>query len=157
MDKNTIWAIVLSTVVIIASYLILPKFFPGLNPAFGKQAAQNQTEQTESAEPQELDLSGMEENAAVFAEADEAAEEAADDQPALTEQKYTIRTDKVEAIFTNKGGDIISYKLLDHKDMDTNDFVQLSDNVNSKNRSCAISFGKADEKIVDEIFNTETD
>ena len=37
------------------------------------------------------------------------------------------------------------------KDMDTNDFVQLSDNVNSKNRSCAISFGKADEKIIDEI------
>ena len=26
-----------------------------------------------------------------------------------------------------------------------------------KNRSCAISFGKADEKIIDEIFNTETD
>ncbi len=157
MDKNTIWAIVLSTVVIIASYLILPKFFPGLNPAFGKQAAQNQTEQTESAEPQELDLSGMEENASVFAEADEAAEEAADDQPALTEQKYTIRTDKVEAVFTNKGGDIISYKLLDHKDMDTNDFVQISDNINNKNRTCAIAFGKSDAKIVDEIFNTETD
>ena len=46
MDKNTIWAIVLSTLVIIASYLILPKFFPGLNPAFGKQAAQTQTEES---------------------------------------------------------------------------------------------------------------
>ena len=63
MDKNTIWAIVLSTLVIIASYLILPKFFPGLNPAFGKQGYQAQTEQTdESAEPQELDLSSMEES-----------------------------------------------------------------------------------------------
>ena len=158
MDKNTIWAIVLSTVVIIASYLILPKFFPGLNPALGRQNVQNQTEQTESAEPQELDLSGIEENAAVFADADEAAEEAdADDQPVLVEQKYTIRTDKVEAVFTNKGGDIISYKLLDHKDMDTNDFVQISDNINSKNRTCAIAFGGSDAKIVDEIFNTETD
>ena len=75
MDKNTIWAIVLSTLVIIASYLILPKFFPGLNPALGRQNVQNQTEQTESAEPQELDLSGIEENAAVLADADEAAEE----------------------------------------------------------------------------------
>lgn len=158
MDKNTIWAIVLSTVVIIASYLILPKFFPGLNPALGRQNVQNQTEQTESADPQELNLSGIEENAAVFADTDEAAEETdADDQPALVEQKYTIRTDKVEAVFTNKGGDIISYKLLDHKDMDTNDFVQISDNINSKNRTCAIAFGGSDAKIVDEIFNTETD
>ncbi|WP_022932872.1 membrane protein insertase YidC [Treponema bryantii] len=160
MDKNTIWAIVLSTLVIIASYLILPKFFPGLNMmGLGNKNVQNQTEQTESAEPQELDLSGIEENAAVFADADESAEEgeAEDEQPALTEQKYTIRTDKVEAVFTNKGGDIISYKLLDHKDMDTNDFVQISDNVNSKNRTCAIAFGGADAKIVDEIFNTETD
>ena len=159
MDKNTIWAIVLSTLVIIASYLILPKFFPGLNMmGLGNRNVQNQTEQTESAEPQELDLSGIEENAAVFADADESAEdEAEDEQPALTEQKYTIRTDKVEAVFTNKGGDIISYKLLDHKDMDTNDFVQISDNVNSKNRTCAIAFGGADAKIVDEIFNTETD
>jgi len=160
LDKNTIWAIVLSTLVIIASYLILPKFFPGLNMmGLGNKNVQNQTEQTESAEPQELDLSAMEENAAVFADADESAEEgeAEDEQPALTEQKYTIRTDKVEAVFTNKGGDIISYKLLDHKDMDTNDFVQISDNVNSKNRTCAIAFGGADAKIVDEIFNTETD
>jgi len=159
VDKNTIWAIVLSTLVIIASYLILPKFFPGLNPAFGKQAYQAQTEEVdEGTEPQELDLSDIENNAAVFADADfsEEDDEASDDgQPALVEQKYTITTDKVEAVFTNKGGDIISYKLLDHKDMDTNDFVQLSDNVNSKNRTCAIAFGASDAKIVDEIFNTE--
>lgn len=159
MDKNTIWAIVLSTLVIIASYLILPKFFPGLNMmGLGNKNVQNQTEQTESVEPQELDLSAMEENAAVFADADETEGETEEDgQPALTEQKYTIRTDKVEVVFTNKGGDIISYKLLDHKDMDTNDFVQISDNINSKNRTCAIAFGGSDAKIVDEIFNTETD
>ena len=158
MDKNTIWAIVLSTLVIIASYLLLPRFFPGLNMmGSGRQNVQNQTEQTESTEPQELDLSGIEENAAVFADADEAADETDADQPALVEEKYTIRTDKIEVVFTNKGGDIISYKLLDHKDMDTNDFVQISDNINSKNRTCAIAFGGSDAKIVDEIFNTETD
>ena len=56
MDKNTIWAIVLSTLVIIASYLILPKFFPGLNMiGMGNKAdAQVQTEVT--AEPQEFSL-----------------------------------------------------------------------------------------------------
>ena len=155
MDKNTIWAIVLSTLVIIASYLILPKFFPGLNMmGFGQQAnAQTTTEET--AEPQEFSLDDSAEVSELSIAAD--YDEESEDQPALVEQKYTITTDKVEAVFTNKGGDIISYKLLDHKDMDTNDFVQLSDNVNSKNRTCAISFGKAEEKIIDEIFNTETD
>ena len=154
MDKNTIWAIVLSTLVIIASYLILPKFFPGLNPAFGMQAAQ--TEQIdEGTEPQELDLSSMEE-ASVLAEADSSEFESSDEvSESLVEQKYTIKTDKIEVLFTNKGGDIISYKLLDHKDMDTDDFVQLSDNINSKNRTCAVAFGKSDAKIIDEIFNTE--
>ncbi len=156
MDKNTIWAIVLSTLVIIASYLILPKFFPGLNPAFGRQAVQTQTEET-AAEPQEFSLEST-----GLAEADGSElsnvvsiEDSEEDQPVLTEQKYTIKTDKVEVVFTNKGGDIISYKLLDHMDMDTDDYVQISDNVNSKNRTCAISFGQAESKIIDEIFNTE--
>ena len=154
MDKNTIWAIVLSTLVIIASYLVLPKFFPGLNPAFGKQVYQSQIEQTDkSAEPQELDLSSMEES--VLSDADASEFDVSADDEGLVEQKFTIKTDKVEAVFTNKGGDIISYKLLDHKDMDTDDFVQLSDNVNSKNRTLAMSFGKSTDKIIDEIFNTE--
>lgn len=156
MDKNTIWAIVLSTLVIIASYLVLPKFFPGLNMMGFGNKANTQVATEETAEPQEfsLDTTAAAEISELSITSDYAEEEG---QPALVEQKYTITTDKVEAVFTNKGGDIISYKLLDHKDMDTNDFVQLSDNVNSKNRSCAISFGKADEKIIDEIFNTETD
>ena len=155
MDKNTIWAIVLSTLVIIGSYLILPRFFPGLNPMWGPQAsAQVETEDAE--EPEELDLSASEtseESSLLAMSAD--IEESEDSQSSISEEKYTIRTDKVEAVFTNKGGDIISYKLLDHKDMDTDDFVQLSDNVNSKNRTCAIAFGGADAKIIDEIFNTE--
>ena len=155
MDKNTIWAIVLSTLVIIASYLILPKFFPGLNMmGLGNQAnAQVQTEET--AEPQEFSLESTE--LSELAESENDFSDDAEAEEVLVEQKYTIRTDKVEAVFTNKGGDIISYKLLDHKDMDTDDFVQLSDNINSKNRTCAIAFGKADSKIIDDIFNAETD
>ncbi len=155
MDKNTIWAIVLSTLVIIASYLILPKFFPGLNMmGLGNQAnAQVQTEET--AEPQEFSLESTE--LTELAESENDFSDDAEAEEVLVEQKYTIRTDKVEAVFTNKGGDIISYKLLDHKDMDTDDFVQLSDNINSKNRTCAIAFGKADSKIIDDIFNAETD
>ena len=159
MDKNTIWAIVLSTLVIIASYLILPKFFPGLTPAFGGQTAQTQMEE-DAAELEEfsldstlstIDADSSEGEGSQLAEADVFEEE----QSAVTEQRYTIKTDKVEVVFTNKGGDILSYKLLDHMDMDTDDYVQLSDNVNSRNRTCAIAIGKADARIIDDIFNTE--
>ncbi len=154
MDKNTILAIVLSTLVIIASYLILPKFFPGMNVGLGRQPVQTQTEET--SEPQELNLSGeLEETNSDFISV--VSEDETENSEVLTEETYTIRTDKVEVVFTNKGGDIISYKLLDHMDMDTNDYVQLSDNVigNIKNRTCAISFGPATNKIVSDIFATE--
>ena len=158
MDKNTIWAIVLSTLVIIASYLILPKFFPGLNMMGLGAQAQSQVTTEETVEPEEFSLEATEFASSLEEDSGFAAvevEEDAENQPALTEQKYTIKTDKAEVVFTNKGGDIISYKLLDHKDMDTDDYVQISDNINSKNRTCAISIGQADAKILDEIFTTE--
>lgn len=149
MDKNTIIAIVLSTVVIIASYLILPIFFPGMRPA--KQVAT--TEEVVTEEPAELSYENLKSTEdSVLAEA-ETVEIEEDEN--LVEQNYTIRTNKVEVIFTNKGGDIISYKLLDHNDMDTDDFVQISDNVSKNNRTCAISLGKASDKIVSDIFNVE--
>ena len=156
MDKNTIMAIVLSTLVIIASYILLPKFFPGLNPAIGRQPqAAVQTE--ESSDVQELNLAenSAETESVLSATNDDELEESDDSENQLVEQNYTIRTDKIEVVFTNKGGDIISYKLLDHKDMDTNDFVQISDNINSKNRTCSISFGSVDNNIVNDIFETD--
>lgn len=158
MDKNTIWAIVLSTIVIIASYFVLPMVFPGLKPGFGNQQAQ-----TESvAEPAELSLE-TENNTAIkeinpenqelaAVESEDSSEE---EKESLTEEKFIITTNKAEVIFTNKGGDIVSYKLLDHKDMDTDDYVQLADNINSMNRAGAIAIGKADSKIIDDIFNVE--
>ena len=60
MDKNTIWAIVLSTLVIIASYLVLPKFFPGLNMMGLGQQANTQTATEETAEPQEFSIESTE-------------------------------------------------------------------------------------------------
>ena len=55
MDKNTIIAIVLSTVVIIASYLILPIFFPGMRPTPQVAATEEVVE-----EPAELSYENLE-------------------------------------------------------------------------------------------------
>lgn len=149
MDKNTIWAIVLSTLVIVASYLLLPRFFPGLRQNNEVAVETSQTEEVQ--ESAELSLDSTEINPVV--------EEASDETEAVVtqEEKFTVTTDKVEVVLTNRGGDIISYKLLDHLDPETNEGVQLSDNVTSTNRTAAISFGSIadNSNIVNELFEVE--
>jgi len=141
MDKNTIWAIVLSTLVIIGAFILQPKLFQFNNPVVEENTAvteevENKSENNES--------SMFDVNVLKSADAESIAEET-----------YTIKTDKVEVIFTNKGGDIISYKLLDHDDIDTQDYVQLSDNISDWNRTCSIAFGNSDSRILNENFSAE--
>lgn len=154
MDKNTIWAIVLSTVVIIGSYLILPKFFPNMAPV-GPKPAVTQTENTEEAvnESNITDLN----TTSLVAESTESQSlgEAAEVEDNLMEEKFLVKTNMAEVILTNKGGDIVSYKLLNHKDSEADDNIQLADNISKYNRSCALSFGGADANIIDTVFNVE--
>ena len=158
MDKNTIWAIVLSTLVIVGSYFLLPKVFGTKNKntttsnpvevIAEDSVADNQAGQTEVLTDTMFD----DETNALLSEAEAAEEE--NEVPAI-EQKITINTGVAEVIFTTKGGDILSYKLVGHNDKETNDFVQLSDNVSEANRTCALAIGGAENKIVSEIFNYE--
>ena len=141
MDKNTIWAIALSTLVIIGAFVIQPMLFPQ-----NKQIVpENQTAQIEETAGKEIPDSSMYDVNVISAA----------DSEEVEVKTYTVKTDKVEVVFTNKGGDILSYKLLDHNDIDTKDFVQLSDNISDFNRTCSVALGSADAAIVNETFNTE--
>ena len=149
MNKNTVWAIILSTLVIFLSYFILPLVFPSLRPitnTFPQASSEVENVQEETGENNldELELG--------LAEASEAAE-AIDES--LSEETFTVKTDKAEVVLTNRGGDIISYKLVEHQDMDTGTGVQISDNVNPKNRTLALALGTADNKIIDDLFSVE--
>lgn len=151
MDKNTIWAIVLSTVVIVASYLLLPRVFPGMRP---ENMVSQQTENAETNDVEELSLENDE--STLVAEENKVMETAAD-EAVIDEETITVETDKIQVVLTNRGGDIISYKLKEHKDTFTNDFVQLSDNVSDLNRTLSLSFGPIgdNKKIVSELFEVE--
>ena len=156
MEKNTIIAVVLSTLVIIASFL-LTNIFSGKNAAEANaiteqnaQAAENLSTET----PSDFSIDNFEDGEPASLES-ATEKDAASEEKNVTEQQFVLKTDKIEAVFTNKGGDIISYKLTDHKDMDTGDFVQLADNINRANRACALSFGKAGNSIVNDIFEVE--
>lgn len=135
MEKNTIWAIVLTTLVIIVF----------------------STFQMMTATPVST---GVEENAesVVLDEIPEIATVTEDEEitviPDITvipEQEVVIDTDVIHAVFTNRGGDLIQYELKDHKDGDK--LVQMVDNVSEKNRAFALSFGDDLDTMVDQNFN----
>ena len=133
------------------SYFILPLIFPSLRPAVNVPAddvAEARTEQ--EILPEETQFDGLE-----LGIADEIANEQIETVSKITEETFTVLTDKAEVILTNRGGDIISYKLLEHLDKDTGTGVQISDNVSEFNRTCALALGVAENSIVDELFEVE--
>ena len=104
MDKNTIWAIVLSTLVIIGSYFLLPKMFGKKDADVQNQTAvevvaENNENNSQSGEAEVLtDTLFDEETQTLLSEAEETEEYV---EPAK-EEKITINTGVAEIIFTDR-------------------------------------------------------
>lgn len=140
MNKNTIMAIVLSTIVVVGSIILQSRFMPKTPANPENSVSENvvsdsvKKNETENEEIKNLGIKSV-------AEVKE-------------EKKITVKTSKTEVVLTNKGGDIISYKLTDHIDVDTKDGVQMVDNVSDFNRACAVALDKKyNAKIVNDLFN----
>lgn len=145
MDKNTIIAIVLSTIVVVASFLLQPILFPQLT----KVPAEETTTEVQAEENNVADLSqSLQGSSAASLNANENISAG----ESYAEEKVTINTDVAEIVLTSKGGDIISYKLKNHMDTDTNEGVQISDSVTETNRTLAMSFGGVESSIINENF-----
>lgn len=140
MNKNTIMAIVLSTIVVVGSIILQSRFMPKTPANPENSVSENvvsdsvKKDETENEEIKNLGIKSV-------AEVKE-------------EKKITVKTAKTEVVLTNKGGDIISYKLTDHIDVDTKDGIQMVDNVSDFNRACAVALDKKyNAKIVNDLFN----
>ncbi|MGP1587480.1 MAG: membrane protein insertase YidC [Treponemataceae bacterium] len=135
MDKNTIWAVVVSCIVLVAFMFIQTKV---LKPQAGTEIPEEiaQIEQvTGESSSAELGIVPV------------AKKYAAN----IPEQTIEINTNVSKVVLTNKGGDIIKYELLQHKDKGNN--VQMADSVSELNRACSIAFGKAEDVLVRGIIN----
>lgn len=145
MDKKTIIAIVLCAVVLAVSMVIETKV---IMPK--RKAAQQTTEvvQQPAVEENATDVAVVEST-----DKDVDAENEVVEAPAK-EEFFTITTDKVFVKFTNKGGDIVSYQLLEHEDKDTGHGVEMVDNITAENRAFALTFGESNE-ILNEVFNVK--
>lgn len=145
MEKNTIIAIVLSCIVMGVSVFVQYRFFPPVEqPVQTEEIVQEQIEQ-----PDQVNENIAVENEILSVASSIITEEEKD----VKEEQFIIKTNLVEAVFTNRGGDLISYKLLDHKD--GNDFVQMADNVTEKKRGFSVALGENLNSPINEIFNVK--
>ena len=155
MDKNTIWAIVLSSLVLFASFFIQSKFFSKPQPAENTEV-QSQTLQNTANTPSAVNAAqgsdSMRLSAADSAE-ESVEDEDADTEEVLEEREYVIETKTIKVRFTNRGGDIIGYELKDHSDGGTP--VQMAENISPTNRAFALAFGGAANAIVNDLFNAK--
>lgn len=143
MDKNTIMAVVLSALVLIGYTIVQVKFFP--KPQQG-QATEQTAADAAQAEGEAEKAEAANAQVQSFVQAEDTNE------PVITEQQYVIETKKARVTFTNKGGDIVSYELLDHKDNKTGRGVEMAENVTASNRAFALNFGGTDGSVVNDLF-----
>jgi len=117
-DKRTIIAVVLSVVVITAGFLLQATLFPTPTAAPAQAARATQpVESVQTPPPSSTIADNPATLAPVIALNANANSPVKVDAPTV-ERRYTISTDLLEAVMTNKGGDIISLKLKKHSDKD---------------------------------------
>ncbi|MDD7014119.1 MAG: membrane protein insertase YidC [Spirochaetales bacterium] len=149
MEKNTIIAIVLSTLVIFVSMFIQYNYYSPKQ----QTADENVTEQTvsETGENQ-AEESDVLENDVLTENSDVEKEPVVEEK----EETYVIKTSKAEVTFSNRGGDIVSYKIFQTKSNGEIETIEMSDNISDTNRSFGVAFGSQDQPIRNEIFSVMT-
>ncbi|MDR1949351.1 MAG: membrane protein insertase YidC [Spirochaetaceae bacterium] len=119
MEKRTLLAIVLSVIVISGFYVIQGVFFPPY-----PQSVPEAPVTTGTNAPQVLDTGTPPVSADPAADFPAASDSAAlADSGPVAEQRITIDTNLISVILTNAGGDIVSFKLKEHREKD--DFVEM--------------------------------
>ena len=142
MEKNTAWAIGLSSVVLIGFFFLQTYLYPVKNEPTSNTANTEIVASNENT----TELENKKENLSIL-EIDNSAN--------LKEESYIIETEKVKVTFTNRGGDIIGYEIKNHEDSNTKKFIEMADNVSEKNRAFSISLGNANSNVLNDIFNVK--
>ncbi len=147
MDKNTVLALILCILVIVGTAVVNIMVVKPRQEAVRKQQqvelAQKEAEQKEKVAEANKQISAF------------SSENQEEEIVPASESELTITTDKVKVLFSQKGGDIVSYELLEHLDKDTGKGVQMADNISEYNRAFALSFGDSSGSTLNEMFNVK--
>ena len=137
---------VLSGLVIAAAMFVQYKFFPPAPVEQQSSAAVPTTEQ-QAQVPQNTFV-------AETAPADFGVLETPD-ETVIGEQTVTVKTDIAEITLTNRGGDIVSYKLLEHNNSKGDSYVEMVKNITDRNRAFSIALGSAQAPALNQFFNVK--
>ena len=162
MEKNTLLAVVLSIMVLIGFYLIQGLFFP---PAQGAVAGTSvpageagqpvapapdlpaPAEVSPPTEPEPPAVPEIPDNA--IANNTLAGDAVFADGPQL-EERVVIETELLKAVFTNAGGDVVSWQLKQHKDKE--DLLEMVLSGNKEARAFTVAFGGLNAQPLTSLF-----
>ena len=144
MEKNTIWAIVLSTLVIIVFSFIQ------INSLQQAPVTENVNNVSTESNAEIVNTASV---TATITETEEVSAISVASLPDVKEEEVVISTDLISVKLTNKGGDVISYELLEHKDGEN--YVNMVDNISESNRAFSIALGNENSQIINELFYLE--
>lgn len=158
MNKNSIMAVLLSTAVLIGYVFI--------NQALINRNQGAALENNPIVEQEQTDASAEKDSTEaneIAAETSEIIEANTEETENLKEETYTIETNKYKVLFTNKGGDVVSFELKEHVDTkrtkqlgkEDEVLVQMAENVSEQNRAFSINLGSNSTKIVNDFFKVK--
>lgn len=147
MDKNTIFAIVLSTLVIVGGFTIQAKFFPTTNEPQAQKTVLPSTTTAKSSNTTSVITDQTPVEDIIVSVPTDASDES------LNEETFVIDTKLASIKFTNRGGDIVSYKLKAHTEREEG--VEMAEFVTDKNRAFSLLLGDANGTPVDQLFKVK--
>ncbi|MDR2246986.1 MAG: membrane protein insertase YidC [Treponema sp.] len=144
MEKRTLLAVVLSVIVITGFYIIQAVFFPPpLPPAAEPIVAQPPVTAVPSPQTAPVLIDTP-------LEASAAVDKGGVDPGPVAEERVLVETDLLRVELTNAGGDVVSYKLKEHKDKD--DFVDMVLPGSVEGHAFTVAFGKLNVQPVTSFF-----
>jgi len=151
MEKNTILAVVLSTLVLLGFYLAQGVFFPPARPA---PEVQSQQQAVPPADPEPVvQPPQIAEPQVSTAQTEQALQEvtAAPETAMQTAEYVTVETNLMTVVLSSLGGNMVSWKLKDH--FEKEDSVDMILSGNKAAGAFSIAFGGLDAQPVPSIFS----
>ena len=145
MDKNTLLAIVLSTAVFIGFSALQGV----LNPPKQGQAVQTESAEVDTQPP----VTPVAEQPPPQMLSDTEETMFAPDISLESEERVTIETELFTVVLSSAGGDVVSFKLKDHRDKD--DLVEMVLSGDSEARAFTVAFGGLNAQPLSSLFYVE--
>jgi YidC/Oxa1 family membrane protein insertase len=150
MEKRTILAVVLSTVVILVFWFVQGLFFPPQTPAPASSGAlpEQQTASPAPAKGEALEASPLAVSGPVEEQSPGAVQSPVEEE-IRAQPPVIIETDLIRVALSNTGGDIISYQLKEHKDQGNPAEMILAGD--SEPHAFTVTFGSTDDLLAGRV------